>query len=577
MKQKIIPMKSRLVNAAGRVKAVLFDKTGTLTDGRLNLLSVAVVEYGQNKLQVYRDFDTSDHLISDSYNLLLLNFMWNHSLVRFKNSHAVLGDPLETELAYHAERIGAEQDFTRFDLLHVFEFSSKTKTMTVVIKDKENGHVYVFSKGAPEVVIANCVTSGLGQSIISEISNKAKKGYRNVAFSYKRIDKLHTNELIQTSETNQQVSELWNRKIYESDHIFQGLASFENKLKPNTRKVIIHLRDSDISTAMITGDNFDTAISVARSTGIVPTAVEPVDRYYFNPLFCGFGKKPILPFEHDGSEPNRKSHQSSRQQTTTSQDANSTKQRIGAIDSEDLAKFVSHYKISVDKPIDIFQPDVAAIATKIKIFSRMTPEQKELIVYITKLYWKELNCMVAYCGDGANDTLALQQADIGVALCKDRDLLFAPFMAYTDDISCVDIIIREGRTALSTNYEAFRYFCIYSLLQTSGMLCLIWLKTEFSDWAILYMDLIQAVLITYAIGSLTPLPRDLKQIPPISLLRTEYILSIVLNTLYTAIALYLGIYFIREDSLYKNIDKLTKSQEFQSIDIISTYENSVII
>ena len=67
----------------------------------------------------------------------------------------------------------------------------------------------------------------------------------------------------------------------------------------------------------------------------------------------------------------------------------------------------------------------------------MNPEQKALIVKIMKAYFKKDEYTVGYCGDGANDCIALKHADIGVSLSKTEASLSAPFVSAIEDISCI--------------------------------------------------------------------------------------------------------------------------------------------
>jgi cation-transporting ATPase 13A3/4/5 len=56
------------------------------------------------------------------------------------------------------------------------------------------------------------------------------------------------------------------------------------------------------------------------------------------------------------------------------------------------------------------------------------------------------------CGDGANDCGALKTADIGISLSEAEASIAAPFTSAIQDISCVIIVLREGRAALTTSF-----------------------------------------------------------------------------------------------------------------------------
>ncbi|KAG7269530.1 hypothetical protein CRUP_025254 [Coryphaenoides rupestris] len=76
------------------------------------------------------------------------------------------------------------------------------------------------------------------------------------------------------------------------------------------------------------------------------------------------------------------------------------------------------------------------------------------------------------CGDGANDCGALRASDVGVSLSEAEASVASPFTSNTDNISCVPLLIREGRCSLVTSFSLFRYMALYSLIQFGSVLIL---------------------------------------------------------------------------------------------------------
>ena len=93
------------------------------------------------------------------------------------------------------------------------------------------------------------------------------------------------------------------------------------------------------------------------------------------------------------------------------------------------------------------------------------------------------------CGDGANDCAALKQADAGISLSEAEASIAAPFTSKIQDISCVITLLKEGRAALTTTFQSFKFIELYSLIQFFTVSLLYINGTNISDNQFLYIDL----------------------------------------------------------------------------------------
>lgn len=105
--------------------------------------------------------------------------------------------------------------------------------------------------------------------------------------------------------------------------------------------------------------------------------------------------------------------------------------------------------------------ELMAILPKIKIFARVTPEDK---LRIGELY-RKMGEIVAMTGDGVNDSPALKAMDIGISLGSASDVAksAADLVLLDDNFQTISHAIEEGRRILSNIRKAFVYLMSNSL------------------------------------------------------------------------------------------------------------------
>ena len=119
------------------------------------------------------------------------------------------------------------------------------------------------------------------------------------------------------------------------------------------------------------------------------------------------------------------------------------------------------------------------------IYARCSPENKTQIVQSLQ----NENFTVLMCGDGANDCGALKVADVGISLSQEEASIAAPFTSRTPDISCVIDVLKEGKCALVTSIQIFKYILMYSLIQFTSVTLLILINSYLSDFEYMASDL----------------------------------------------------------------------------------------
>jgi len=99
----------------------------------------------------------------------------------------------------------------------------------------------------------------------------------------------------------------------------------------------------------------------------------------------------------------------------------------------------------------------------------MTPDIKALLVSELKSCF---NIKVGMCGDGANDCAALKEANVGLSLSNTEASIAAPFTSKVFEIQSFVYLLQEGRCALVTSFECFKWTIIYSFVMFGSVVML---------------------------------------------------------------------------------------------------------
>nr|XP_038944036.1 probable cation-transporting ATPase 13A4 isoform X4 [Rattus norvegicus] len=405
-------------------------------------------------------------------------------------------------------------------ILHQFPFSSALQRMTVIVQETGGGRM-AFMKGAPERVASFCQPDTVPTTFISELQVYTTQGFRVIALAYKKL------------ETDCPTTTLMREKV-ESDLIFLGLLILENRLKEETRPVLEELISARIRTAMITGDNLQTAITVARKSGMVSE-----------------GQKVILVEANEATDSSSASItwklvEEKKHGLFGSQD---TYINIREEVPENGREGNYHFALS-GKSFQVISQHFSSLLPKIlingTIFARMSPGQKSSLVE----EFQKLDYFVGMCGDGANDCGALKMAHVGVSLSEQEASVASPFTSKTPNIECVPHLIKEGRAALVTSFCMFKYMALYSMIQYVGVLLLYWKTNSLSNYQFLFQDLAITTLIGVTMNLNGANPKLVPFRPAGRLISPPLLLSVILNILLSLAMHIVGFILVQKQPWY---------------------------
>ncbi|KAJ3029562.1 UNVERIFIED_CONTAM: hypothetical protein HDU68_011776, partial [Siphonaria sp. JEL0065] len=263
------------ITLSGKIKVYCFDKTGTLTKEGLNFLGVQPLlttsNSGSKFSSVINEFTAlpvqlrmammTCHSVSIVGNQPVGNFV---DIEMFKTTNAELsraGEDVE-ELAISGGTLvyPASNGDHNLQIVKRFEFVHSNAYMTVLVRDPVDNKLYVYLKGSFEKIQEICDPSSLPSDAQQVARFQASEGCYVLGFARRELA---------PSVSLLEASTMARSALESGDIQFLGLCLFRNELKPDTADALDELRDGGCRIVMITGDNVDTGVFVAKQCGMI--------------------------------------------------------------------------------------------------------------------------------------------------------------------------------------------------------------------------------------------------------------------------------------------------------------------
>ncbi|MBP9687011.1 MAG: HAD-IC family P-type ATPase, partial [Candidatus Doudnabacteria bacterium] len=258
-KRNALVKKLQSIESLGQVDVIAVDKTGTITKNEMTVTELIVdgkrfTVTGQGYTEPGTIFfkettvtiETEPALQAAALTFALCG---NARISKDPLSGEVViaGDPTDAALVVVAQKMGVLRDklITAHALVEELPFDYKRKFHATVY---QMGTDYFMSAvGATEAILPLCSHANK-RSILLQARAASKRGLRVLAFAYNTRAKVTANELPQLT--------------------FGGLVCMSDPILPEVTETVEQLRNANIRTVMITGDNAVTARAIAEHAGI---------------------------------------------------------------------------------------------------------------------------------------------------------------------------------------------------------------------------------------------------------------------------------------------------------------------
>jgi phospholipid-translocating ATPase len=312
------------------------------------------------------------------------------ALVKFAES---LNMKLTNRTDKEIRMIDAANNLEEYEVLANFPFSSDTKRMGIILKNKMHGHIIYYLKGAENVML-KFVKKEYVSYIAENAENLAVKGLRTLVLSQKIISQEDFD--IWNREYNEALTSMENRKEkitnaiskLENNMDFLCVTGVEDLLQDEVAATIDNLRNAGMKIWMLTGDKVETATCISISAGIKAKnhKIYTIKNDEFN----------------EGPEANV---QKLKEKFSDYKKKIELDQYIFIIDGDTLDLALKNCEDEFFTTA-MFAPSV--------VCCRCSPTQKRIIVKSIKKYIGDGR--TAAVGDGGNDVAMIQEADVGIGI-----------------------------------------------------------------------------------------------------------------------------------------------------------------
>jgi len=259
-----------IIETLGETTVICSDKTGTITKGEMTVKKIfednRLIEVTGTGYEGNGDFLLNNKRINVEkekvlQDLLKCAVICNDSRIERTGEDKVfhiIGPPTEASLLVMGAKAEVYSEDLHYKRVEEMPFNSERKMMSVLIKNDYGN--FVYSKGALEILLEHCkfierndgvftLTERDRKKILESNKEMTSNSLRTLAFAYKQV-------------------KTFSKDHFEEDLTFIGFVCLEDPPREEVKEAIYLCLRSGIDVKMITGDNKETALSIARRIGL---------------------------------------------------------------------------------------------------------------------------------------------------------------------------------------------------------------------------------------------------------------------------------------------------------------------
>lgn len=154
------------------------------------------------------------------------------------------------------------------EVINTVPFSSERKRMSVICRLRKSGKYYIFSKGAPEILVNYCTKFLDKNNEVTAINERFKTELEETISKF-ASQSLRTLLLCYQELPNKEIANTSDPEKLEKDLIILGLAGIKDPLKDSVPEAVLNCKKANIIVRMVTGDNTETATAIAKDAHII--------------------------------------------------------------------------------------------------------------------------------------------------------------------------------------------------------------------------------------------------------------------------------------------------------------------